>query len=116
MSSKKLNGSAVPGGFATSAGSLISADKSAGLKSGAAEKFGQSHDELYDDLQFDRQLFIALNTEFGPFRVDACCDDLGANAHVAQLFFCPSCSFLQADVSAQTVWLHPPVSLSLIHI
>ena len=84
--------------------------KPVAIEFGAAEKFGQSHDERYDDFPFDRQLFGALNTEFGPFTVDACCDDLGANAHVAQLFFCPSRSFLQADVSAQTVWLHPPVS------
>jgi len=100
----------VPGGFATSVGGLIGAD-SAALENAAAEKFGQPHDVNYDDLLFDRQLFSALNTEFGPFTVDACCDNLGANAQVAQLFFCPSRSFLQADVSAQTVWLHPPVSL-----
>ena len=96
----------MPGGLATSADSPISA-KPVAIEFPAAAKIWQFE---HDDCMFDRQLFGALNTEFGPFTVDACCDDLGANAHVAQLFFCPTRSFLQADVSAQTVWLHPPVS------
>ena len=97
----------MPGGVATSADSQFSANSAASVFP-AAIKIQQSD---HKDRTFDRQLFSALNAEFGPFTVDACCDDLGANAHVAQLFFCPSRSFLQADVSAETVWLHPPVNL-----
>jgi RNase H-like domain found in reverse transcriptase/Reverse transcriptase (RNA-dependent DNA polymerase)/Integrase zinc binding domain/Retroviral aspartyl protease/Chromo (CHRromatin Organisation MOdifier) domain/DNA N-6-adenine-methyltransferase (Dam) len=65
------------------------------------------------DWRFSRHLFLQLNAEYGPFTVDACCDDLGANAHVASKYFCPSRSFLLSDVAAETVWLNPPFSQGL---
>ena len=65
------------------------------------------------ELQFARHLFLQYHAEYGPFTVDACCDDLGANAHIASKYFCPSRSFLLSDVAGETVWLHPPCSKGL---
>lgn len=62
------------------------------------------------DWQFDRRRFLRLHGEFGPFTVDAACDDEGLNAHVPTKFFCPSRSFLKSDVACETVWIHPPFS------
>ena len=61
---------------------------------------------------FDREEFRRLDAAFGPFTCDAACDNDGANAHVAARFYCPSRSFLKADVTGQTVWMVPPLRLA----
>ena len=45
------------------------------------------------------------------FTWDACCSDSGNNA-LCKNFSSPLNSFLQADVSGQHVWLHPPVDIA----
>jgi hypothetical protein len=58
---------------------------------------------------FNRQYFQVLEQRFGPFTVDAACDNDGYNAQVSTKFFCPSRSFLTSDIAGESVWLNPPL-------
>lgn len=57
----------------------------------------------------NRSEFLKWQRELGvTFSVDACCDPDGFNSQVSNHFYSKNKSFLQADVSGQTVWCNPP--------
>lgn len=57
---------------------------------------------------FDREEFLRLEREFGPFDIDGACDSLGVNAQVAKAFCHKGDSFLEKDVSGMRIYLNPP--------
>ena len=61
------------------------------------------------DWMLNRSEFLKWQRELGvTFSVDACCDPDGFNSHVPTRFYSKDKSFLQADVSGETVWCNPP--------
>lgn len=53
-------------------------------------------------------LLRALEKDLGiKFTFDACCNNNGSNAHCRN-YACPSRSFLNADLTGHTVWMHAP--------
>ena len=68
------------------------------------------NDRLSDnnDWMLNRSYFLKLESQFGPFDYDCCCDDSGHNSHVYGKFFSPSRSFLVQDISGNNVFINPP--------
>ena len=67
--------------------------------------------------QFDEEVFQRLNKQYGPFTVDACCDDEGRNRLVkghGTRFFSPSNSCLEQVVTGEKVWINPPFNDSTV--
>ena len=61
------------------------------------------------DWMFSRTEFLRWQRTLGVnFTVDACCDPDGHNAQVPSCYYSKDKSFLEADISGQTVWCNPP--------
>ena len=58
-----------------------------------------------------KKLFGDLSQKFGPFEVDAMCDDSGENAHTAN-FFSPSNSWFENFNHERSTWVFPPLDLT----
>lgn len=65
-----------------------------------------------DDCRVEETFFAKydLSSKFGPFVVDACCDDLGINSFCRR-FWSPSNSCLKHDWAGERVFCNPPFSL-----
>lgn len=63
------------------------------------------------DWQFKRDEYLALSRKFGPFTVDAACDEDGYNSMCSR-FYSTANSFLDTDAfhfkSNDTLWINPP--------
>ena len=59
------------------------------------------------DWMFDRQLFLEIDQEVGPFTVDICSDNDGQNSQCKR-FYCPEDSVLKAKLDNETVWGNLP--------
>ena len=59
------------------------------------------------DWMFDRQQFLEIANQYGPFTVDMCSDNDGANSHCKK-FLCPEDSALEANLEGETVWGNVP--------
>ena len=62
-----------------------------------------------DDWMLLRPLFLELESKWGPFDIDACCDNQGHNAQVPD-FCCPDRSFLTYNCEGKRVYMNPPFS------
>ena len=62
-----------------------------------------------DDWQFAPLEVLSLDNEFGPFEIDACCDDSEANAHFFECWT-KSLNCLRQDWDALNVYCNPPFS------
>ena len=56
-----------------------------------------------------RPIFLDFDKQWGPFDVDACCDNDGHNAQVPE-FCCPKRSFLEFNCEGKRVFMNPPFS------
>ena len=60
-----------------------------------------------NDWMLDRIRFKELEKLYGPFDLDACADNLGRNSQLKH-YCCPNDSFLEKDVSGQSIYMNPP--------
>lgn len=61
---------------------------------------------------FDREQFLQLEEQFGPFTCDGTADSQGLNAQVPTKFYSPQRSIFQADVGGENLWCNPPFQMA----
>ena len=64
----------------------------------------------FDDWQLQTQEVVSLDVEFGPIEVDACCDEIGSNAHFVE-FWSSANDCRRHDWAGRTIYCNPPFSL-----
>jgi hypothetical protein len=64
---------------------------------------------ITEDLMLERHIFNELESVWGPFDVDACCDEGGLNAQIPS-YWSPAQDCLLQDWSNKNVYCHPPFS------
>jgi hypothetical protein len=64
----------------------------------------------FDDWQLQTQEVVSLDVEYGPIEVDACCDEIGSNAHFAE-FWSSANDCRRHDWAGRTIYCNPPFSL-----
>ena len=64
----------------------------------------------FDDWQLRTQEVVSLDVEFGPIEVDACCDEIGSNAHFVE-FWSSTDDCRRHNWAGRTIYCNPPFSL-----
>ena len=62
-----------------------------------------------EDWMLERNIFKTLEEQWGPFDVDACCDEEGSNSQLPA-FWSPAQDCLQQDWTHKSVYCNPPFS------